>query len=68
MNFNYYQMMLVRLGFISDKKLGNENDVILQIWDTLGGEYFGHVTLNNLRIFLLGVMGTHVYPTPLPVD
>ena len=32
------------------------------LWKVLGGDYFGHVTLNNLRMFLLAVKGLHVQP------
>ena len=32
------------------------------MWKTLGGELKKHVTLNNLRIFLLAIMGTFVEP------
>jgi hypothetical protein len=28
----------------------------------LGGEFFGHVTLNNLRMLLLAIKGLHVQP------
>jgi hypothetical protein len=32
------------------------------MWKNLGGETKNHVTLNNLRIFLLAIMGTLVEP------
>ena len=28
----------------------------------LGGEHYGHITLNNLRMFLLAIKGLHVMP------
>lgn len=32
------------------------------MWQCLGGPYFGHVTLNNLRMLLLAIKGLHVRP------
>ena len=32
------------------------------MWHTLGGPYYGHVTLNNLRMLLLAIKGLHVEP------
>ena len=32
------------------------------MWKTLAGEAKGHVTLNNVRIFLLAMMGTYTDP------
>jgi hypothetical protein len=32
------------------------------MWKNLGGEVKNHVTLNNLRIFLLAITGTFVEP------
>ena len=32
------------------------------IWKNLGGESKGHITLNNLRIFLLAISGAFVDP------
>ena len=34
----------------------------VQLWHTLGGPYYGHVTLNNLRMLLLAIKGLHVEP------
>jgi hypothetical protein len=31
-----------------------------ELWKILGGELRNHVTLNNLRMFLLAIMGTYV--------
>ena len=33
------------------------------VWKVLGGEVRKHVTLNNLRILLLGIMGTFIEPS-----
>ena len=35
---------------------------MLLIWKNLGGDSKGHITLNNLRIFLLAISGTYVEP------
>ena len=40
----------------------SDKNIILEIWRHLGGEVNNHVTLNNLRIFLLAIMGTFVEP------
>lgn len=56
----------MRLGFISERI--NENNYkekannVYELWKNLGGENKNHVTLNNLRIFLLAIMGTFVEP------
>ncbi len=34
----------------------------MRIWKNLAGEVRNHVTLNNVRIFLLAVMGTYTEP------
>ena len=36
--------------------------MIADIWKILGGEIRNHVTLNNIRIFLLAIMGSFVEP------
>ena len=41
----------------------NEGEMIAEIWKYLGGDVKGHITLNNLRMFLLAIMGTFVEPT-----
>lgn len=41
------------MGFL-DKKLSSEQPVE-EIWKVLGGHYYEHVTLNNLRILLLAI-------------
>ena len=33
---------------------------LVTLWRILGGDYFGHVTLNNLRMVLLAIKGLHV--------
>jgi hypothetical protein len=30
------------------------------LWKILGGDYYGHITLNNLRMLLLAIKGLHV--------
>ena len=35
---------------------------LVMLWRILGGDYYGHVTLNNLRMVLLAVKGLHVQP------
>jgi hypothetical protein len=52
MTFDIYKDFLSRLGFGSCD----------EIWRQLGGEIKQHITLNNLRIFLLAIMGTLVEP------
>jgi hypothetical protein len=39
-----------------------QDDLLSRIWVNLGGESKGHITLNNVRIFLLAVMGTFAEP------
>ena len=75
MDKQVYKEVLLRLGFIDQKYLEKvsleekSEDLTPQyssmqgIWSNLGGESKGHITLNNLRIFLLSVMGTFVEPT-----
>jgi hypothetical protein len=35
---------------------------MIDIWKLLGGEIRNHVTLNNIRILLLAIMGTLIEP------
>ena len=35
---------------------------VQNLWVILGGEHYGRVTLNNLRMVLLAVKGMHVQP------
>jgi len=63
---------MVRLGFMAEKYLATstrENDstdmeksIVYDLWKYLGGEVYSHITLNNLRIFLLSIMGTYLEP------
>ena len=39
-----------------------DGDIMFELWRVLGGEIKQHVTLNNLRIFLLAIMGTYCEP------
>ena len=32
------------------------------LWVILGGDHYGHVTLNNLRMLMLAIKGLHVQP------
>ena len=43
----------------------NENDHepnLVTLWRVLGGDYYGHITLNNLRMILMAIKGLHVQP------
>jgi len=70
MDKNTIKEMLLRLGFIDVhfiQKIETEveastKNLLLEIWANLGGNSSGHVTLNNLRIFLLAVCGTFAEP------
>jgi hypothetical protein len=56
---------MTELGFITEKyEMENslEKQMISDIWKILGGEVRNHVTLNNIRIFLLAIMGSFVEP------
>lgn len=63
---------MVRLGFMSDKMIGlsqrehdskdSDKNIVYDLWKYLGGELKNHITLNNLRIFLLAIVGTFVEP------
>lgn len=68
-----FKQILLSLGFIDAKYLENiENEeksenlnsdnLVSKIWKNLAGDAKGHVTLNNVRIFLLAVMGTFTDP------
>jgi hypothetical protein len=35
---------------------------IVHLWKILGGDFYEHVTLNNLRMMLLAIKGLHVTP------
>jgi hypothetical protein len=69
--------VLCRLGFVKDyaEEISKVRDVnaelsliqkqehkFLCLWKMLGGEFYGHVTLNNLRMMLLAIKGLHVQP------
>ena len=41
------------------KEPANEPKLIT-LWRILGGDYYSHVTLNNLRMILLAIKGLHV--------
>jgi hypothetical protein len=57
---------MIELGFLTDKfelETCNEKNLFYEIWKVLGGEVRTHVTLNNIRIVLLAIMGSFVEPT-----
>jgi hypothetical protein len=59
------KQFMTELGFITEKyELENslEKQMVGDIWKILGGEVRNHVTLNNIRIFLLAIMGSFVEP------
>lgn len=66
MDYDIYLEFIANLGFLDLKYLVHynkqipENDIVREMWKALGGEYRGHITLNNLRIFLLAIMNSHV--------
>lgn len=73
MDKKIFLQVLLRLGFIDTKYMQeieeeekSENlateSLVSKIWKNLAGEAKGHVTLNNVRIFLLAVMGTFTDP------
>jgi hypothetical protein len=41
-------------------QIEKQDQKIIQLWRILGGEYYGHITLNNLRMLLLAIKGLHV--------
>lgn len=43
-------------------QLEKQDKKVAQLWKVLGGEHYGHITLNNLRMFLLAIKGLHVMP------
>eukprot|EP00350_Pseudokeronopsis_sp_OXSARD2_P010932 CAMPEP_0170552220 /NCGR_PEP_ID=MMETSP0211-20121228/10138_1 /TAXON_ID=311385 /ORGANISM="Pseudokeronopsis sp., Strain OXSARD2" /LENGTH=143 /DNA_ID=CAMNT_0010859809 /DNA_START=1413 /DNA_END=1844 /DNA_ORIENTATION=+ len=67
LDFSVLKDFLIKLGFISASQYSNEcyigeKDMGQEIWKVLGGEIKGHVTLNNLRILLLAILGTFIEP------
>jgi len=42
------------------QKSDKQDQLLVMLWKILGGEYYGHVTLNNLRMLLLAIKGLHV--------
>lgn len=54
-----------RLGFLAEFSVNDENEekLLQDMWRILGGETRNHVTLNNLRIILLAIMGTFIEPS-----
>jgi hypothetical protein len=72
LNYLIFKEFMVRLGFMAEKHLSTstrENDsidmeksIVYDLWKYLGGEIYSHITLNNLRIFLLAIMGTYLEP------
>jgi hypothetical protein len=72
LNYLIFKEVLIRIGFITesilqscDKSSGSisgEVNILYDVWRNLGGESTNHITLNNLRIFLLAIMGVYVEP------
>ena len=72
MNHLVMRYVLCKLGFVKDytteemevkvRDLEKQEQKILCLWKILGGEFYGHVTLNNLRMILLAIKGLHVQP------
>lgn len=73
MDKTIFQLVLLKLGFVNEKFLQDieaeeksenliSDNLVIKIWKNLAGEAKGHVTLNNVRIFLLAVMGTFTDP------
>ena len=67
MDFPVFKEFIYRLGFISDNQAIQENDkenltIVYELWRNLGGELRSHVTLNNVRMFLLAIMGAFAEP------
>jgi hypothetical protein len=54
---------LQRMGFVSEE-CAQDQLSLQEIWKVLGGEARGHVTLNNLRLFLLAVQNILVEHGP----
>lgn len=63
MDLPLFKELLLRLGFVDQKYLLDEKAPLVQlIWQNLGGLAKDQITLNNVRIFLLAVMGTYIEP------
>jgi hypothetical protein len=75
LNYLIFKETLVRMGFLNENQLNSyektynaqknseaDKNIVFEMWRNLGGEARNHVTLNNLRIFLLAIMGTYVEP------
>ena len=66
LSFESLKEFLIRMGFLDEAKLAietsNEPAMLIDIFTLLGGQQRGHITLNNLRMFLLALMGTFVEP------
>jgi hypothetical protein len=63
-----FKEFLTRMGFINEPSQNasqrdeDEKNLVFELWKVLGGENKQHITLNNLRIFLLAIMGTFCEP------
>ncbi|CDW86302.1 UNKNOWN [Stylonychia lemnae] len=66
LSFDIYLEFIANLGFLDLKFLVHQekniphDNLIQELWRALGGPENNHVTLNNLRIFLLAIMGSFV--------
>lgn len=73
LSYDIFKDFLIKLGFIDVKLLGAsqfdhdetyvDKNFVFDIWKHLGGESKNHITLNNLRIFLLSILGIFVEPS-----
>ena len=50
------------IAMIEANQIQKQEHKFLCLWKILGGEFYGHVTLNNLRMILLAIKGLHVQP------
>lgn len=66
LDYDIYLEFIANLGFLDLKYLVHynkqipEDDIVREMWKALGGQIKEHITLNNLRIFLLAIMGSFV--------
>lgn len=49
-------------GTVHMEIMEKQAERVKQIWLILGGNFYGHITLNNLRMMCLAIKGLHVSP------
>ena len=59
---NINNKMISMFNLTAILEMDRQEKKINALWRQLGGYYYGHVTLNNLRMFLLAIKGLHVIP------